>query len=137
MTMHIDLAALAVMPAEAIAERRSDRFTRSVIDGIRENGVGSCEDAEWLLEVDIIRRERDDVWRDFVSSAVIEFVVWQCRPTGRVDQPTAEWLLRALSNAQPDSKRAILFGVIREAESAPPVLAETLMRDGMARAMLV
>jgi hypothetical protein len=137
MTVHVDLAALAVMPAEAIAERRSDRFTRAVIDGVRENGIGTCEDAEWLLEVDIIRRERDEVWRDFVSSSVVEFVVWQCRPTGRVDQTTAEWLLRALANAQPDSKRSILFGVIREADSAPPVLAETLMRDGMARAMLV
>jgi hypothetical protein len=137
MTIHLDLAALAVMPAEALVERRNDRFTRAVVDGIREQGIGSCEDAEWLLEVDVIRKERDDGWKDFVSSSVVEFAVWQCRPTGRIDQTTADWLLRALANAQADTKRSVLFGVIREAESAPPLLAETLMRDGMARAMLV
>jgi hypothetical protein len=137
MTVHLDLAALAVMPAEALMERRGDQFTRAVIDGIKEHGVSACEDAEWLLEVDVIRKDRDDGWKDFVSSSIVEFAVWQCRPTGRIDQTTADWLLRALANAQADTKRSVLFGVIREAESAPSILAETLMRDGMARAMLV
>jgi hypothetical protein len=120
-----------------LAERRADSTSRAVIDAIVDHGISSTADAEWLVEVDLIRERHAAAWSDFVTRSLVDFAVWQSRPTGRIDQALGDWLLALLSPARPETRRAVLLGVIREAESVPSRLPETLMRDGVARAMLV
>lgn len=93
------------------------------------NGVETRDEADLLIALDRAVAEKDCAWSAFVIQAVVDFVVWTSRPTGRVDRETAEWLVGSLGcgSGPTDVAMAIAFEAIRESEAADERLVAFVM----------
>ena len=61
---------------------------------------------------------------DYLVATVVDFVVWQSRPTGIVDRATAHWLMASLAAGEgpTPTARRIAFEIVREAERCDDLL---------------
>lgn len=112
---------------------KTKRIGKMDVQYLRRNcladGLMSRAEAEILIDLD---RRVDNVhatWPSFFIGVLTEFAVWGSRPTGCIDQDTAQWLTTALMGNPPSPRTArILREIIAEAhESDELVLA--LMND--------
>jgi hypothetical protein len=85
------------------------------------DGISSREEAELLLAIEGHAITRDPAWTPFLTHAIVEFVVWAERPTGVVDEDTANWLASALqrhgSASKGSSATSIARGIAEEAQA--------------------
>jgi hypothetical protein len=95
---------------------------------IFETGLTSRAEAERLLELDHGSAALVPGWSAFFVEALKDFVVWQCRPTGRVTESDLDWLLGTLGDQPTPNGQALVFHILREAHEAPARLAEVAMR---------
>ncbi len=116
-------------------------LTESAISEVRDlaghHGLASHEEAEFLFVLDRLGRIGGPEWFPVAVRAVADFVVWQCRPTGHVTEADVDWLLGHVGDRPTAFGRAVVFAVVREAEAAPPRLAEMAMRAHVGRCLLV
>lgn len=103
---------------------------------IMPDGVESADEADVLIALDRAVSEKDSAWNGFMIQAVVDFVVWTSRPTGRIDRQTAEWLTTSLSAGigPTDAAVAVAFEVVRESELCDEVLVGFVMRWARGRA---
>jgi len=64
------------------------------------DGTGSREDAELLIGLDREMARTDRAWERWLVATIVDFVVWAERPTGVVDENTANWLAAALNGPE-------------------------------------
>lgn len=94
----------------------SDRTTLQRI--IFSDGVRSRVEAEVLLQLTRAVKPVDPEWADFVVASIVDFAVWGERPTGTIDQNTANWLIAVLSDGGGDKlTRRIAREITREAQN--------------------
>jgi hypothetical protein len=100
------------------------------------NGIGHRDEADVLIALDRAVHDKDPAWDCFITKALVAYVVWTCRPTGRVDRETAEWLIQSLAcGAGPtDTAISIAFEIVRECEEADEALVAFVMRWSSKRA---
>jgi hypothetical protein len=89
------------------------------------DGVMTREEAEALLIIDRSVERVDPAWVAYLSSTIMDFVVWGSRPTGYVDQETARWLGTLLRVNPTKAARQILREVLCEAEGVDQALTES------------
>lgn len=96
------------------------------------DGIQCEQEADLLIALDRKVRPQTDRWEEFLVSSVVEFVVWNARPTGRIDTAKAGWLVASLSAGNGPTRRGcrIAFEVVREADSVCETLAAYAMRVG-------
>ena len=104
--------------------------TRLLQRDILPNGVSNRDEADVLIALDRAVHDKDASWDAFVSQTIVAYVVWTCRPTGRVDADTAEWLVRSLEcGTGPTAVAvAIAFEVVCECEAADEALVAFVLR---------
>ena len=97
---------------------------------ILPNGIETRDEADVLIALDRALHDKDEIWASFMVQAIVDFVVWSSRPTGRVDRDTAEWLIASLGCGTGPSATAvrIAFEIVREAESSDEALVAFVMR---------
>lgn len=97
---------------------------------ILPHGVLTRDEADTLIALDRAITQRSAGWDEFLTQALVAYVVWTCRPTGRVDRETAEWLVRSLGAGTGPTEAAVTaaFEIIRECDQADEVLVEFVMR---------
>lgn len=95
-------------------------------------GIQSEQEADLLIALDRTVRPQTDRWEEFLVSSVVEFAVWNARPTGRIDAAKAGWLVASLSAGNGPTPRGcrIAFEIVREADSVCETLAVYAMRVG-------
>jgi len=109
-------------------------ISRTDVNSLRRdvlpNGIESRDEADVLIALDRAVYDKDEGWAPFLIQAVVDFVVWSSRPTGRVERDTAEWLVSSLGCGSGPTRNAvaIAFEVIREAESSDEALVAFVMR---------
>ena len=86
------------------------------------NGAMTREQVEALIAMDAAVRRADPAWAAYLTSTVVDFVVWGSRPTGYVDPDAAQWLEALLCSNPSKAARQILREVLREAQAVDPVL---------------
>jgi hypothetical protein len=91
------------------------------------NGAMTREQVEALIAMDAAVRRADPAWARYVTSTVVDFVVWGSRPTGYVDPDAAQWLEALLCSNPSKAARQILREVLREAQAVDPVLREAML----------
>ena len=103
---------------------------------ILPDGIGCREQVEVLVALDRAVACADSAWSAFLVAALVEFVVWTERPTGRNKAATARWLAAALAGdgASPTiTARLVAREIIEEAhareDDALNALAATLARQ--------
>src|SRR3954453_17853229 len=91
------------------------------------NGAMTREQVEALIAMDGAVRRSDPAWAAYLTSTVVDFVVWGSRPTGYVDPNAAQWLEAMLCSNPSKAARQILGEVLREAQSVDPVLRDAVL----------
>ena len=78
--------------------------------------------------MDAAVRRADPAWAAYLTSTVVDFVVWGSRPTGYVDPHAAQWLEPLLCSNPSKAARQILREVLREAKAVDPVLRDAMLQ---------
>lgn len=122
--MHLDIAA-SIAPAPialpSIADRPqvSRRDVASLHRHLFAEGSIDRAEAEALFDLERAALSRCDAWTGFFIQAVTDHVVWGERPTGRLDEGQAEWLIAQVDAARTPAAFAVLVNVLDEAQAVP------------------
>jgi hypothetical protein len=84
----------------------------------RLDGEVSREAADELFAVER-SSEKCLEWSEFFVEMITEYVVWQSRPTGVVNEAQAEWLIAWADDCMSIDALAALVNVLAEAHRAP------------------
>src|SRR5215211_1600367 len=91
------------------------------------NGAMTREQVEVLIAIDGAVRRADPAWAAYLTSTVVDFVVWGSRPTGYVDPDAAHSLEARLCSNPSKAACQILREVMREAQAVDPVLRDAML----------
>lgn len=96
----------------------------------------SREEAEAMFVEDRCRAEIDPVWTAYFVEALVEFLVWQNAPAGRLAQSDLDWLAGLAGDTPSPSVPALLFALVRELNDVPEQLMALAMRFSRRRLVL-
>ncbi len=88
-----------------------------------------------LVALDRAVPERCAAFGDYLVALVVDFAVWQDRPTGVIDRAKAHWLVTTLSAGEGPTAtaRRIAFEIVREAERCDEALLSFAIDKGTAK----
>lgn len=119
-----------VMDAHAI----HDQDVRMLENDILSDVVMTRDIVDVLVALERAVPETCAMFGDYLVALVVDFAVWQSRPTGFVGRDTAHWLVTTLSAGEgptPVAQR-IAGEIVREAEACDEVLLGFALRKGAA-----
>ena len=76
-------------------------------------------EAETLFTLDHSRGVRDPEWKAFFVESLVEFLVWQSHPYGRLSESDLNWLMRLVADSPSPSTPALLFALVRKLNDVP------------------
>lgn len=106
---------LALESVEFIDLGMVQRLRREIFS----DGVIERADAEALFAVERRCIPACAEWRDFFIEAIVDHLLWQCRPSGVLSEEQATWLIAQADRARTLSAFAILVAILDEAERTP------------------
>jgi hypothetical protein len=106
--MHLDIAASHA--SASLASLQGHLFAEGSIDRA---------EAEALFDLERAALSRCDAWTSFFIQAVTDHVVWGERPTGRLSDDQADWLIAQVDIARTPGAFAVLVNVLDEAQTVP------------------
>ena len=117
---------LRFFASRVLKTKRMDASDRKTLQRIIfSDGVRSRVEAEVLLQLARAVKPVDPAWADYVVASIVDFAVWGSRPTGYVDQDTANWLIAVLSQkGARQLSRRIAREIAKEAQDVDPRFAE-------------
>ena len=77
------------------------------------------DEATSLFDLERAALTRSDAWTAFFVQAVTDHVVWGARPTGRLSEEQAEWLMARVDETRTPASFAILVNVLDETKQVP------------------
>ncbi len=89
-------------------------------------------EAEALFDLERSALSRCESWTAFFIQAVTDHVVWGVRPTGRLDEDQADWLLRQVDATRTAASFAVLVNVLDEADKVPAWFAGAIRARAIA-----
>ena len=90
--------------------------------------LASREEAEAMFVEDRLREGADPEWTAYFVECLVEFLIWQNAPAGRLSQSDLDWLVGLIGDAPSPSVPALLFSLVRELNEAPERLVALAMR---------
>lgn len=90
--------------------------------------LASREEAEAMFIEDRLREGADPEWTAYFVECLVEFLVWQNAPAGRLSHSDLDWLVGLIGDAPSPSVPALLFALVRELNEAPERLVALAMR---------
>lgn len=98
--------------------------------------VMSRDVVDVLIALDRAVPESSTSFADYLVALVVDFAVWESRPTGVIDRDKAHWLATTLSagGSLTATARRIAFEIVREAERCDELLLAFAMRKGVLKA---
>lgn len=89
-----------------------------------------------LVALDRAVPESSASFAAYLVALVVDFAVWESRPTGLIDREKAHWLVTTLSAGEGPTRTAqrIAFEIVREAERCDELLLAFAMRKGVIKA---
>ena len=76
-------------------------------------------EATALFDLERAALTRSDAWTAFFVQAVTDHVVWGARPTGRLSEEHAHWLIARVDEPRTPASFAILVNVLDETRQVP------------------
>ena len=90
--------------------------------------LASREEAEAMFIEDRLREGADPEWTAYFVECLVEFLIWQNAPAGRLSQSDLDWLVGLIGDAPSPSVPALLVALVRELNEAPERLVALAMR---------
>lgn len=112
-----------------------DEDVRMLRDEILADEVMTRDTIDVLLALDRAVPERSSMFCDYLVSLVVDYAVWESRPTGVIDREKAHWLVTTLAAGEgptPTAQR-IAFEIVREAQSCDEAVIGFALRKGSAK----
>jgi hypothetical protein len=103
----------------------------------RGRGLVSRDEVEALFTMDRYGFVSGDEWFAFAVQCVSDYIIWEARPTGHVTEQDADWMIGLVGDRPTAFGRAILFSLVREAETVPARISELVMRAAVGRCLLI
>lgn len=102
---------------------------------ILPDGIADRDEANILIAIDRAASDAHPAWAAYLIPTLVDFVLWQSRPTGIVDEEAARWLLTSLSGGRSPTAaaEAIAFELVCEAERVDPALTAFALRSTRGR----
>ena len=76
-------------------------------------------EATSLFDLERAALTQSDAWTAFFVQAVTDYVVWGARPTGRLSEEQAQWLIARVDETRTPASFAILVNVLDETTQVP------------------
>lgn len=89
--------------------------------------------ADALIQQDHLKGNDDPAWTSFFIEALVEFLVWQNAPAGRIGESDLAWLVDRMSNEPSPSMGALLFALVRELNDVPEQLTALALKHSRNR----
>ncbi len=88
-----------------------------------------------LVALDRAAPETCEMFADVLVALVVDYAVWENRPTGMIDADKAHWLVTTLSagNGPTETARRIAFEIVREAQRCDEALLSFAFSKGAAK----
>lgn len=93
----------------------------------------SRAEAEALIREDDLKGHADTEWTAYFVEAMVEFLVWQQAPAGRIGAEDLAWLVEHLASEPSPSMPALLFALVRELNDVPEALTALALKHSRNR----
>ncbi|HEV7258253.1 MAG TPA: hypothetical protein VGN82_10765 [Bosea sp. (in: a-proteobacteria)] len=115
----------------------SDEDVKFLQRDILDDAVLTRDAIDVLIALDRAVPERCEAFGEYLVQLVVDFAVWQNRPTGVIDRDKAHWLVTSLSAGEGPTAtaRRIAFEIVREAERCDELLIGFALNKGIAAPM--
>lgn len=77
------------------------------------------DEADALFDIERAARSECPEWRDFFVSTIVDYLVWQQRPSGVLNEAQAEWLIGQADRTKSLNAFIALVAAIEEAHRTP------------------
>lgn len=120
-----------VMDHRAIDDQDVKMLQREILSDI----VVNRDIVDVLIALDRAVPKSCKAFGDYLVALVVDFAVWENRPTGVIDRDKAHWLVTTLSAGEGPSATAqrIAFEIVREAEHCDELLLSFAFAKGAAK----
>lgn len=81
--------------------------------------IQNREEAEYLLTLDHAKANEESEWTSYFVESLVEFLIWQNHPCGKVSETDLDWLVGVVADAPSPSVPALLFALVRELNDVP------------------
>ncbi len=95
--------------------------------------VQNREEAEYLLMLDHANGAENNEWTAFFVESLVEFLVWQNAPCGKLSESDLDWFVGMVADAPSPSIAALLFALVRELNEAPERLIALALKHSRNR----
>lgn len=95
--------------------------------------IQNREEAEYLLMLDRSNASGDSEWTAFLVESLVEFLIWQNHPCGKLTEADLDWFVGLVGDAPSPSVPALLFTLVRELNEAPERLMALALRHSTNR----
>jgi hypothetical protein len=103
------------------------------LDLVAQQGLARREDCERMLDLERQGQFATPAGKALFLRAMVDYLVWQERPTGIVTVGAAEWVLAAIGDQPTPAMIDLVFTTIREAEAVPEALLAAAMTPTFAQ----
>jgi hypothetical protein len=93
-----------------------------------ERGLQSREEAEVFFSLDRMMANPGTDWDNLFVDAVAGYIAWQERPSGRIGEAAADWLIACVGDTPTPRGFRLLLRLTREVEDCPPRLMDICER---------
>lgn len=120
-----------VMDRRAIDDEDVKMLQRNILNDI----VVTRDIIDVLVALDRAVAQSCKAYADYLVAVVVDFAVWENRPTGVIDRDKAHWLVTTLSAGEGPTVTAqrIAFEIAREAEHCDEALLAFAFAKGAAK----
>jgi phosphoketolase len=93
-----------------------------------DRGLQSREEAEVFFSLDRMMTKAGTDWDNLFVDAVAGYIAWQERPSGRIGEEAADWLIACVGDKPTTRGLRLLLRLTREVEDCPPRLVNICER---------
>jgi len=126
------------MAAQGVAAIRlrvvAERADPAPVERVDFKPLMSRREAEILFEIDGAQTGESPAWESHFVESLVEFVVFGQRPTGRIAQADADWLVAMIGSDWSPSIPALLKALVLQSEDVPASIMRLAMTTGAMRA---
>lgn len=116
--VEIERRRMALVSIEREGDIDADLVRRLRFDLFRGDAL-SQDEADALLSIERTVRPDCPEWRDFFIDAIVDFLIWQQRPSGVLNEFQAEWLVSQADATRTFTAFATLVATLEEAHRTP------------------
>jgi len=120
-----------VMDRLSIDDEDVNILQRDILDDV----ILTRDTIDVLIALDRAVPDSSAAFAEYLVRLVVDFVVWQNRPTGVIDRDKAHWLVTTLSAGEGPTRtaRRIAFEIVKEAERCDELLLGFALDKAAAR----